>query len=101
MGIIANKREFQIYNKYKAVFDDDIFAKPENHYADYTISEMEKLICDKRLIERTGIVDMIKKGMEKIYDKYPDLPKIDDIHSDNIGHVDGDPNDWKIIDYAG
>lgn len=95
-GILGNKREHQIYKQYKKHGNENLLAEPITQYENYTISIMERLVCDKERAK--NVVPAIKNIMDSLEDN---LHHINDIHAGNIGHMPDDVNTWKIIDYAG
>ena len=95
-GILANKRELQIYDMYKKHNSEDILAKPNKSYAKNTIITMEKL--DTKDITQTIVMDMRGK-IAKLNIVKSSLHTINDIHAGNIGKADDGA--YKIIDYAG
>lgn len=94
-GLIANKRENQIYEQYKKCGKQDILAKPLNAYENYTIITMEKL---STLNGSSSVASDIKNKLDAIANKQ-NVHRIGDINDTNIGRRED--GSYAVIDYAG
>lgn len=103
MGIVANKREFQIFNIYKKYGKDDLLSAPDHNYGQYSVVTMEKVLPFEKRSDADYRVNEVIKDIKRVHDEIPSLPLISDIHSDNIGlGVNNEGKELvKIIDYAG
>lgn len=95
-GLLANKREKQIYDQYEKANLSSLLAKPVKLFSNNSIIVMEKL-------STTGVsqknVDEIKRKIDDACDKNASLHKIGDIHIDNVGFRGN--GTCACFDYAG
>lgn len=95
-GLLANKREKQIYDQYENANLSSLLAKPVKLFKNNSIIVMEKL-------STAGVshrnVDEIKRKINDACDRNDLLHKIGDIHIDNVGFRGN--GTCACFDYAG
>ena len=95
IGVVANKTEIDITNRFKDFGIDDTIAKIMKSYLNGVAVDAEKAIMDNN-VDREKLGMMINK-IKEAYERNGSNFEVGDLHQQNIGRI-GDRN--VIVDYG-